>query len=74
MVTGADALVTALVNLLDNAYKYSGEEKQITLNGGAENGSVRVGSQPGRGSPFIISLPGAPALSDSETKSSSGAA
>jgi signal transduction histidine kinase len=36
----ADALVTAVVNLLDNAYKYSGEEKQITLSAEAANGSV----------------------------------
>lgn len=36
-----DALVTALVNLLDNAYKYSGEEKQITLSASAADGSVR---------------------------------
>ncbi len=32
MVQGdADALVTLLVNLLDNAWKYSGEEKEIEL-------------------------------------------
>jgi len=37
----ADALVTALVNLLDNAYKYSGDDKRITLAAGAGNGSVR---------------------------------
>jgi signal transduction histidine kinase len=31
-ITGdADALVTALLNLLDNAWKYSGDEKRITL-------------------------------------------
>lgn len=40
VVADADALVTALVNLLDNAYKYSGDEKQITLVAGAEDGSV----------------------------------
>jgi len=40
VVADADAMVTALVNLLDNAYKYSGEEKQITLSAGAANGSV----------------------------------
>ncbi len=36
----ADALVTALLNLLDNAYKYSGERKEITLRAGASNGNV----------------------------------
>jgi len=36
----ADAMVTALLNLLDNAYKYSGESKQIELSVGAENGSI----------------------------------
>lgn len=36
----ADALVTALVNLLDNAWKYSGDVKQIALTAGAQNGSV----------------------------------
>jgi signal transduction histidine kinase len=40
VVADADALVTAVVNLLDNAFKYSGDEKQITLSVGAENGSV----------------------------------
>jgi len=40
VVADADALVTALVNLLDNAYKYSGDEKEITLAAGARNGSV----------------------------------
>jgi signal transduction histidine kinase len=106
------ALVTALLNLLDNAYKYSGDRKEIELNAAAENGhvnfsvhdngigvparetrrifqrfyqvdqrlartgggcglglsivnfivtahhgSVRVESEPGRGSTFIISVP-----------------
>ena len=41
VLADADALVTALVNLLDNAYKYSGDNKRITLAAGAENGSVR---------------------------------
>ena len=36
----ADALVTAVVNLLDNAYKYSGDDKHITLRAFAEDGSV----------------------------------
>jgi signal transduction histidine kinase len=111
----ADAIVTALLNLLENAYKYSGDDKHITLVAGAENGSVfftvtdngiglspretkrifrrfyrvdqpqarsaggcglglsivqfivkahrgavRVESQPGRGSSFVISIPRAP--------------
>jgi signal transduction histidine kinase len=34
------AMVTALLNLLDNACKYSGERKEITLRAGAENGHV----------------------------------
>ena len=37
----ADAMVTALVNLLDNAYKYSGDDKRIRLSAAAENGKVR---------------------------------
>ncbi len=37
----ADALTTALLNLLDNAWKYSGDEKQITLRAEQRNGSVR---------------------------------
>jgi signal transduction histidine kinase len=36
----ADAMVTALVNLLDNAYKYSGDTKEITLSAGTQNGTV----------------------------------
>ena len=36
----ADAMVTALVNLLDNAYKYSGDEKFIKLSAGTRDGSV----------------------------------
>ena len=35
-----DALVTVLLNLLDNAFKYSGDEKQISLAASKENGSV----------------------------------
>ena len=36
-----DSLVTALLNLLDNAYKYSGEVKRITLKGIRANGGIR---------------------------------
>jgi signal transduction histidine kinase len=35
-----DALITVLVNLLDNALKYSGDEKKIRLRGFASDGSV----------------------------------
>ncbi len=36
----ADALVTAVVNLLDNAYKYSEDEKYISLRAFTEDGNV----------------------------------
>ncbi len=35
-----DALITVLVNLLDNALKYSGDEKKIRLRGYSSNGNV----------------------------------
>jgi signal transduction histidine kinase len=35
-----DALVTVLVNLLDNAYKYSGDDKVISLRACAQDGQV----------------------------------
>jgi signal transduction histidine kinase len=41
----ADAMVTAVVNLLDNAWKYSGDDKHITLAAAAENGSVTFAVQ-----------------------------
>ncbi len=37
----ADALVTALLNLLDNACKYTGDDKRIAVRAEANNGSVR---------------------------------
>lgn len=40
LTADADALTTALVNLLDNAYKYTDDEKQITLRAYAEDGKV----------------------------------
>jgi signal transduction histidine kinase len=40
IVADADAMVTVLLNLLDNAWKYSGDDKQITLSAGAQNGNV----------------------------------
>jgi signal transduction histidine kinase len=40
-----DALTIALLNLLDNALKYSGGEKQIVLSSEAHNGSVRFSVQ-----------------------------
>jgi len=33
--------VTAVINLLDNAFKYTGDEKHISLSAAPENGSVR---------------------------------
>jgi signal transduction histidine kinase len=35
-----DAMVTALINLLDNAFKYTGDEKHILVSAAPENGSV----------------------------------
>ncbi len=35
-----DALVTVLINLLDNAYKYSGEEKHVVLHAYRANGDA----------------------------------
>ena len=36
----SDALITVLDNLLENAYKYSGDKKFVTLRAYADNGSV----------------------------------
>jgi signal transduction histidine kinase len=33
-------MVTVLVNLLDNAWKYSGDEKKVSLTADAQNGCV----------------------------------
>jgi signal transduction histidine kinase len=40
VLADGDAMVTVLLNLLDNAYKYSGEAKQILFTAEARNGSV----------------------------------
>ena len=40
IVADADALVTVVLNLLDNAYKYSGVEKRIVLRAYSEGDSV----------------------------------
>lgn len=40
VLADADALVTAVLNLLDNAYKYSGDDKHIVLRAYAEDGRV----------------------------------
>ena len=45
VVADAGALVTALLNLLDNAYKYSGEAKSILLTAAARNRSVAFAVQ-----------------------------
>jgi signal transduction histidine kinase len=45
VLADAGAMVTALLNLLDNAWKYSGEDKQIVLTAAAENGAVRFAVQ-----------------------------
>jgi signal transduction histidine kinase len=41
IVGDRDALVTALLNLLDNAWKYSRDDKRIALRTDAQNGRVR---------------------------------
>ena len=42
-VTGdRDALITVLVNLLDNAFKYTGDDKHIILRAGVDDGQVRL--------------------------------
>jgi signal transduction histidine kinase len=40
VLVDSGAMVTALVNLLDNAWKYSGDEKEILLTAEARNGDV----------------------------------
>ena len=37
-----DALVTVVINLLDNAYKYTGDKKHIVLRAYAENGNLCI--------------------------------
>jgi signal transduction histidine kinase len=45
IVADPDAMPTALINLLDNAWKYSDDTKQIILRARAENGSVAFSVQ-----------------------------
>ena len=45
IVADPDALPTALINLLDNAWKYSDDTKKIILRARAENGSVAFSVQ-----------------------------
>jgi signal transduction histidine kinase len=45
VLADAGALVTALFNLLDNAWKYSGDEKQIVLTAEARHGGVAFAVQ-----------------------------
>jgi signal transduction histidine kinase len=45
VVADPEAMPTALINLLDNAWKYSEEAKHITLRARAENGSVAFSVQ-----------------------------
>ncbi|MCK4284323.1 MAG: GHKL domain-containing protein [Candidatus Brocadiae bacterium] len=40
VMADSDALVTVLLNLLDNAYKYTGDEKRIALRAYARDGQV----------------------------------
>jgi signal transduction histidine kinase len=40
LIADPDALSTALINLLDNAYKYTDGEKRITLRASAQNGRL----------------------------------
>ena len=42
IMADADALVTVILNLLDNAYKYSGEEKHILLRANTENETLCI--------------------------------
>ena len=40
IIADRDALVTVLLNLLDNAWKYSGEEKEVSIRARAADGEV----------------------------------
>ncbi|MGD0517389.1 MAG: HAMP domain-containing sensor histidine kinase, partial [Thermoguttaceae bacterium] len=42
IMADADALVTVVLNLLDNAYKYTGDEKHVVLRAYVENGMVCI--------------------------------
>jgi signal transduction histidine kinase len=45
IIADRDALVTVLLNLLDNAWKYSGEEKEVSVRARAADGEIILSVQ-----------------------------